>query len=367
MSPVTLLTGASGFLGLEVLARLLERGEGEVRTLIRGDDQAAADARLAAALDGLGVAGESRRRVRAVRGELTAAGLGLEDGEADRLAAEVTEVVHCAASVSFSLGLEEARAINVVGTGRVLDLARHIDQAGHLERLVHVSTAFVAGRHSGRFTERDLFVDQEFRNTYERTKAEGEALVSGSASELPTVVVRPSIVVGESDSGWTPVFNVLYWPLRAFERGLLPAVPARPDARVDVVPADYVADAVVHLLRERPDVRGVVHATAGDGAITAERLLALACDAFGREMPEFVEATPELAERSEEAGRYLPYFDMDVIFDDARAREVLGPAGLRAPALEDYFPAIADFAQRARWGKRPLTRAQAREGLPTAA
>ena len=58
---------------------------------------------------------------------------------------------------------------------------------------------------------------------------------------------------------------------------------------------------------------------------------------------------------------YFPYFDMEVIFDDSRARGLLGPAGIRCPKLGDYFPALMDYAARARWGKTGLTREEAEE------
>ena len=177
-------------------------------------------------------------------GELTSPGLGLEAGERAALAAELDAVLHCAASISFSLPLDEARAINVDGTRRVIDLAR---EAPGLERFLHVSTAYVAGLRGGRFRERQLDAGQRFRNTYEQTKWESEHLVA-DAGDLAPCIVRPSIVVGESDSGWTPAFNVLYWPLRAFSRGLFDQVPARLEAHIDVVPVDYVADGIVHLL-----------------------------------------------------------------------------------------------------------------------
>jgi hypothetical protein len=68
-------------------------------------------------------------------------------------------------------------------------------------------------------------------------------------------------------------------------------------------------------------------------------------------------AAEQLAERSAEAARYLPYFDMDVVFGDARSRSVLGPAGIAPPPLRDYFGRLVDFAQDARWGKAQLARA----------
>ena len=279
-----LLTGATGFVGTEVLARLLRDGE-DVVALVR--DERRLDPVLGA-------------HVRAVRGDLVAPELSVPD--------DITAIVHCAASVSFALPLDEARAINVEGTRAMLDLAERLG----VERFVHVSTAYVAGRHRGRFGEDDLWVGQEFRNSYERSKAEAEQLVHDR--DLPSVVVRPSIVMGDSRTGWTPAFNVLYWPLRAYARGLLTHVPAAPDARVDIVPVDYVADAIVHVLRERPEARGVINATAGDDAVTVERLAELAAAALGRGRPRLaVEDGGGLAQRSEEAARYLPYFDMSVV------------------------------------------------------
>ena len=99
---------------------------------------------------------------------------------------------------------------------------------------MHVSTAYVAGTYSGTFTEDML--GNEFRNTYEQTKCEAERVV-GEVADMEVAIARPSIVMGESDTGWTPAFNVLYWPLRAFARGLFEQVPALPEGRVDVVPS----------------------------------------------------------------------------------------------------------------------------------
>ncbi|HEY3021593.1 MAG TPA: SDR family oxidoreductase, partial [Solirubrobacteraceae bacterium] len=113
-----LLTGATGFVGMEVLARLVRDGDEPVYALVRGRDRADAERRLAGVLDGLGLDGEQRGRVRAVAGELTAPGLGMAASDTLRLLDEVTDVVHCAASVSFALPMDEARAINVHGTRR---------------------------------------------------------------------------------------------------------------------------------------------------------------------------------------------------------------------------------------------------------
>src|SRR6185436_9955293 len=107
-----LLTGATGFLGMELLARYLERTERTVYALVRGRDDAEAKARLRAAVARvLDVPGRFDHRVLAVRGDIAQPGLGLPRSRRRALAESVTEIVHAAASVSFTLPLPEAREI----------------------------------------------------------------------------------------------------------------------------------------------------------------------------------------------------------------------------------------------------------------
>jgi long-chain acyl-CoA synthetase len=365
-----LLTGATGFLGMEVLARLLEHDDREVLALVRARDTAGAEARIDGVLRRLwrdGGPPEFRQRVRAVPADLTRPGLGLSSAGRAMLADRAGTVLHCAASISFDLPLDEARRINVEGTNQVIALAREAREQGSLQRFIHVSTAYVSGDHRGPFGEDDLDVGQSFRNTYEQTKNESELIVA-EAEDLSPAIARPSIVMGESKTGWTPAFNVLYWPLRAFARGLFEVVPTRADGRVDIVPADYVADALVHLI-DSPET-GVFNLVSGQDAATVDHLAELACAHFDKPRPPFVEpgTGTGTATTDDHGAVYFPYFDMDVVFDDARARAVLGAAGLQAPSIADYFPKLMRYAERARWGKRELTREEAAEqDLPAAA
>ena len=228
-----LLTGATGFVGQELLARLLQRDDRRVHALVRAEDDRGAAARL-----------PEHERLSAWAADIERPGLGLSARDVDALSERVSTVIHCAASVSFSLGLEESRRVNVEGTGRMADLAERCAARGGLERFSYVSTAYVAGAHRGAFDEDSLDVGQDFRNPYEQSKFEAEGLLRERAAALPLQVLRPSIVVGDSRTGWTSSFNVLYPPLRAFARGAIPALPARRRSPVDVVPVDYVADSV---------------------------------------------------------------------------------------------------------------------------
>jgi thioester reductase-like protein len=340
-----LLTGATGFLGMELLVRLLERTDREVVLLVRAADDAAADRRVAGVLDVLLAPGAARdaaaSRVTAVAADLeTGLDLGPQDLDG------VDRVVHCAASVSFALPLEEARRINVDGTRRVLELAAALPD---LDRVVHVSTAYVAGERRGVCREDEGDLGQAHRNTYEASKLEAEGLVA--ASGLPHCTLRPAIVVGDSTTGWTPAFNVIYWPLQAFARGLFARVPADPGAVLDVVPVDHVAEAL-HELTCGPRRSGTFHAVAGEHAVTAGELAELAAGAFGRDVPAFV-PRGEAPEVEAVADAFLPYFWSQTRFDASRGQELVAAP---APPVPAYFDVLMAHARAARWGKRAIPR-----------
>jgi nucleoside-diphosphate-sugar epimerase len=351
VSGALFLTGATGFLGMELIARMLDEGEGpDIYVAVRAGDPLAAQTRVAEMLGHLyETPPESISRLRAVRADLTAPGLGMTAASRAELAANVERVVHCAASISFTLPLNLAREVNVVGTRRVLELAAELPR---LKRVVHVSTAYVSGRTP------DVFAESHpggsgFRNTYERTKMEAEVAVR--ASGLPAAIVRPSIVVGEAASGWTAAFNVLYWPLQAFARGLLPVVPADPDGIVDMVPVDYVADVIERAAYE-PDAGGCYHAVAGERAVVVRELIDAVCNELSLAPPQLTpsDTLPE----DHPASIFAPYFDVNTRFDDRRARALTGDSGPPPPL--SYLPQLLEYAGATRWGKSQITREAAR-------
>jgi thioester reductase-like protein len=374
-SDAVFLTGATGFVGMEMLARYLERTERRVYALVRGADDREVDARLRRTLLSMfGPANPYAGRVVAVRGDITRAGLGIAGG-LDWLAGQVSEIVHGAASVSFDSELQLMRAINVDGTQRVLELAERCRALGTLRRMSYISTAYVAGDHAGCFSEDDLDVGQRFHNTYEQSKFEAECLIARSHERLPITIFRPSIIVGERDSGWTSSFNVLYWPLRAFASGAYFALPARGEAPVDVVPVDYVADAIFALSRAREAEGARFHLTAGTHISSVAELVELATTFFRRPAPHLLE--PSLYHRvvhplllrtaADERSRralarseiFFPYFAMRAGFDNRRARIALRGRGVATAPLCGYFERLVRFALAAEWGRRRIARATA--------
>jgi len=360
---------------MEILSHYLERTDRRIYTLVRAEDQRDAEKRMRLALLLLfGAEDAHPDRIVAVPGDIEVPMLGLDRTHLEWLAANVTDVIHCAATVSFSLPLERSREINVEGTRRMLEFGGLCQEQGHLEHFAHVSTAYVAGTHEGEFTEDDLDVGQDFHNSYEHTKFEAEQLVRSHADRLPVQIFRPSIIVGEHSSGWTMSFNVLYSPLKAFVRGALPAIPANNDAPVDVVPVDYVADAIFQLAN-RPARRGgeTYHLVAGSSATTVGRLVELFASYLGRRPPLVI--PPRLYARLvhpllvrlrggrsrralEEMKVFFPYFSMRVRYGDRRTRSRLAPLGIEPPPIEGYYRRLIDFAIQARWGRASVARTE---------
>jgi long-chain acyl-CoA synthetase len=337
---------------MEILVRLLERTDRNVIALVRAADDTAAEARIDQLLSLLIAPdrrGRFRARVKGVAGRLEGPGLGLSESMRDQITRSIGTVVHCAASLSYTMELAKARPINVGGTREVLSLAREARDHGSLDRVVHVSTAYVAGKRSGRVHEDEADVGQPLRNTYERTKLEAEHVVR--ESDLPAAILRPSIIYGDSVTGWTPAFSAIYQPLRALSRGLLAEMPADPDGRLDIVPVNVVADAMLELLCG-PVRCGTFQVVAGDEARSVQRLMTMAALFFEVPVPRFIRpgGAPSAAHR---VGVVAPYLDMHCVFDGRRARDELGA---RPPPVEQYFPQVLQYARAARWGKDGLAR-----------
>ena len=376
MPDATVLTGATGFLGMELLAQLAERDSRPIIALVRAPDQEQADRRIADVR--AAVFGDERhhaQRIRAIPADLERPHLGLRSRDRRDILASAGEIVHAAASVAFDTNLAEARATNVEGTRRVLELALDASQRGGLRHMVHVSTAYVAGDRPGLCAAGHLDPLGPHRNSYERSKAEAEELVRNRSRELPVTVVRPSIVVGDSQTGWTSAFNVVYGPLRAYASGALRVIPGHEDATVDIVPVDYVARSITALLGARPEGVRTVHLTAGDSATTVGGLCEIGAEYFDQPRPRILAPRlyrsavhPVLVRTGSKPRRralrasevYLPYFAAQCSYQAEPSAALLRRLGVNSPPpLDDYFDVLMSFARAARWGKETIARAVA--------
>lgn len=255
-----LVTGATGLLGGEALRRMLAADPAQrAFVLVRDPARWPAHARAR---------GIDPTRVDAVRGDLTLPGLGLDLKTRARLLARIDAVVHAAADTEFSRPLAAARAINTEGTRRVVALAA---ECARPVRLTYVSTAYVAGRSTGRIAEADAPHALGFVNAYEQSKAEAERVVRAYSGDWR--IARPSTVVWDAERRRAPQQNAVHRALRLCWLGLAPMLPGTPATPVDLVTADYAAEGIARVALADDVARRTVHLCAGDGAIPLAELL----------------------------------------------------------------------------------------------
>jgi long-chain acyl-CoA synthetase len=240
-----LLTGATGFLGAQIARRLVREKDLTVIALVRAENQEAAARRLGRSWADWPELASCRVEVFA--GDVSLPRLGLDEESYLRLAKRITHIIHNAAYLRLDASLDELRKINLQGTINMLELARLAQRDHGLERYAQVSTAYVAGARDGAIAEVDLKGEYGFNTTYELSKYEAESLVEQARSELPISVFRPGLIVGDSQTGEIRTFNTFYFPLRLYMTGRLHIFPGNSSLRVNIVPVDYVADAVARL------------------------------------------------------------------------------------------------------------------------
>ncbi|MGQ4380523.1 SDR family oxidoreductase [Streptomyces sp. SAS_267] len=291
--PMTVLvTGASGFVGAEVTARLTAAGHTVLAVLHRNGDLVRNNGRRLTAGPGT---------LTRMTGDITRPGLGLS-GDDRRLAATADRIVHCAAVTDFGLPPGRYERVNVEGTRHVLGVAL----AGRVP-LVHVSTAYVCGERDGTAYEDELDLGQRPGNDYEKSKLAAETLVrKATADGLPVTVVRPSIVTGATRTGRVRDLKTIYPVLRVLTRGLVRTVPGHQDAVLDLVPVDRVADLVTEAATRFPDVEGrTLHAVGHE--LTLRDMSDVLAEYPSLHVPRFV--PPSAFSAASLPGRERPYYD----------------------------------------------------------
>jgi thioester reductase-like protein len=348
-----LLTGFPGFLGSELLPRILARSAGsDAVCLVQPKFAALARERL----DGL-LLGEPglRGRVRLVEGDIILPDLGL-DRERRALAGRVAEVYHLAAVYDLAVPRNVAMHVNVNGTRHVLDFAASCER---LERVHYVSTCYVSGRHPGIFSESDLAKGQAFNNFYEETKYLAEVEVRDRMrGGLPVTVYRPSIVAGDSRTGATQKLDGPYYLIRLLLRqppvALMPVVGDPDAARLNIVPRDFVLDAVAHL-SALPHSVGRTYQLADPDPPTVGR----AIDAFARAAGRRVIRIPVPRRAAKATIRSVPglrallgfpaeavdYFDHPTHYAVENARTDLQGTGIGVPPFDEWVERLVAFTR----------------------
>jgi long-chain acyl-CoA synthetase len=273
LKDIVFLTGATGFLGTQIVRRLIKKDNICVFVLVRGHNFDDAYRHLSRSWwDWPDLMEEIRglkkfeplnindSKIHLVIGDISKERLELENGEYNYLVNNISHVIHTAADLRLNAPLEDLRNINVNGTHNMIILAVDAHNNHGISRFSHLSTAYVAGNQKNLVYEDSLTDEYGFLSNYERTKYEGELEVKKSG--LPHSIFRPGMVVGDSESGYVKTFNTIYVLLRLYLNGKLRLMPVSPEVKINLVPVDYVADAVVKLSFHRKTEGMTFHLTA---------------------------------------------------------------------------------------------------------
>jgi NAD(P)-dependent dehydrogenase (short-subunit alcohol dehydrogenase family) len=355
------VTGATGFIGRNLIERLLER-EGTIYVLIREGSKG----RLAELRSRWGT---DEERVVGVVGDLSQPRLGVSEEEITRLRGEVGHLFHLAAIYDMTADAESQRLANVEGTRHMVEFAEAIE-AG---RVHMVSSIAAAGLYKGTWRE-DMFEEAENLDThpYFRTKHDSEAIVR-TECERPWRVYRPGIVVGHSETGEMDKIDGPYYFFKLIRRirNVVPQwVPmiGIEGREINLVPVDFVARAMDHIAhREGLDGRAF-HLTDPNPRTAGEVI-----DIFARaaHAPQSTARVPPVAVESVvpllKAAAMLPplglmadnvladfgiprsvltYVNYPTSFDSRQAQAALVGTDIRVPPLEAYADELWDYWER---------------------
>jgi NAD(P)-dependent dehydrogenase (short-subunit alcohol dehydrogenase family) len=356
------VTGATGFIGHNLVGRLLQR-EGTIYALVRaGSRGRLEELRTAWGADGA--------RVVPIDGDLAQPGLGVSEEDLLTLRGDVDHFFHLAAIYDMAAGAEAQEAANVEGTRHAVELAGAIE-AGCFHQ---VSSIAAAGLYKGTWTE-DMFEQAEDLDThpYFRTKHESERVVREECRR-PWRVYRPGIVVGDSRSGEIDKVDGPYYMFKLLQqaRRVLPAwLPTLgiEGGEINIVPVDYVVAAIDHIAHQ-PDLDGQAFSLTDPKPKTAGEVLNLfarAADAPQAAVQLDSGITDPVTNLARAGLRFLPpargalkagldrlgippavlnYVNYPTHFDSTKAQEALEGSGIEVPPLETYADRVWDYWER---------------------
>ena len=355
------VTGATGFIGRFLVERLLERG-GTIYVLVRKGSLKKLD-------ELRGRWGADDKRIVAIVGDLEKPKLGLAAADIARLRGKVRHFFHLAAIYDLSANAARQEKSNVEGTRHAVGLAAAI-RAGTFH---HVSSIAAAGLYEGVFRE-DMFEEaRELDHPYFRTKHDAEGIVR-EESRVPYRIYRPGIVVGHSKTGEIDKIDGPYYFFKMIQKlrnALPPWMPTVgiEGGRINIVPVDFVADAIDHIAHLKGLDGGCFHLTDPEPMRVGEVLNLFAKAAHAPQMTMRVNA---------KMFSFIPPFVLDSLmgvaplrriqkqvlsdlgipkemfrfvnyptrFDSTQAEKALKGSGIRVPRLEDYAWRLWDYWER---------------------
>jgi thioester reductase-like protein len=288
-----------------------------------------------------------------VEGDVTQPKLGISDADLETIQYETTDVFHLAAAYDLAVAKDVAFSVNLQGTINVNDFVCSLK---NLRRYNYVSTCYVAGKREGTILETDLGHKAGFRNFYEETKHLAEIEVENLKSHLPVTIFRPSVVVGDSETGETAKYDGIYYLIHYLRKSptLLRIVNVGNEhVRLNLVPIDFVVEGIVALSRDKRAIGKTIALADPEPLTTAELFDVIARDMTGRKsefspparLAEWFLNTRISPVITGLPHYGVPYFFISQTYDTAVAHDLLSPHGIECPRFGDYVENLLDFVE----------------------
>ncbi len=344
----TLVTGFPRLLAKLITQELLNAGERDVRLLVR-ERYLEEAARFVASLG-------AEDRVTLIEGDVTSIDLGLGGAEYLDLARRTGRVFHAAQSTFEGSDVARVRALNIQGTREVIEFARTGLGEGAAPHVVAFSSTLAAGDHEGLVLEGEVQYGQSFRSEVERTLHQAERMLREASREVPVTLLRPSILVGHSQTGEVDVFDGPYpFVLLLLSSPVDISLPLPPQSiALNLVPVDYVARAAVTLARHGDSIGRTFHLV-DPHPFSARRVFELIARAAGRHLPRTVLptrltstllSTPGLERFARSPRAFVERMATRTVYPSDAARAILEPRGVTCPPFDRYADALVDYARR---------------------
>jgi NAD(P)-dependent dehydrogenase (short-subunit alcohol dehydrogenase family) len=357
------ITGGTGFIGQNLIAEILaKRKQATIYVLVRRGSKKKLDALIKRL-------GTHAGQIIPITGDLTRPMLGVSAAKRSELEGQVQHVYHLAAVYDLMADAEQQLAVNVDGTRHAVRFAEKIKA----RRFHHVSSIAAAGLYPGIFRE-DMFEEaQNLDNPYFRSKHEAEAVVRRECS-IPWRVYRPGIVVGHSETGEIDKIDGPYYFFKLIQkmRRMLPAwMPTLglEGGRINIVPVDFVARALVHighkggldgqcfhLTDPKPERIGRVLNLFAEAAHAPQMTMRVDARLFNyvpsavkqglRMLPPVKRISNQVMKDLGLPPDIMSYINYPTRFDCTEAQRALKGSGIEVPRLEDYAWRLWDYWER---------------------
>jgi thioester reductase-like protein len=347
-----LLTGFPGFLATRLMEELLAyQTEATFHFLVQSKHRRLAERRLAELADEYE---DFAGRWEVHEGDITDPLLGFDEDLYAELTSRVGVVWHLAAIYDLAVPEKFAYEVNVSGTIHVLDFCEECED---FERFNYISTCYVAGERQGMIYEDELDEGQGHNNHYESTKFWAEVEVQRRWDEIPTVILRPGIVVGDSRTGETDKYDGPYYLFKLMRKlpDWLPMVNiGKGDTVVNIVPVDFVAESMAYLgLKQETD--GQVYQLADPNPMRSRDIVALLLDCMNKapavgsvptKLMKWTLSNPKVEELIGVPEETIVYFNHDAKFDSSNTQRELDDTPIRCPHLSTYMQTLVDYFLR---------------------